>query len=177
MTKKQICVITLIIALFSVVIFAGYKHSTENVSSLSAQDLASVEKIQKELDVTKKEAEELKAEIQKLKGKPEVTYYVTAPTTEEAAETVKAEIASGSLAIPEEAREETDRTLVVPTEQTVDVYKINLRNNHKIKAGVSYVDDHAYLSAEYQAGRVEGIAHFDEGGLAGVSVMYTLKEW
>ena len=59
----------------------------------------------------------------------------------------------------------------------VDVYKISLRKAHKLKAGMTYVDDKSYLSAGYQAGRWEGLAHFDVNGFRGATVMYTLKEW
>ena len=73
----------------------------------------------------------------------------------------------------------SDRTIVTADKQLnkVDVYKISLRRAHKLKAGMTYVDDRAYLSAGYQAGRWEGLAHFDGSGFQGATVMYTIKEW
>lgn len=77
------------------------------------------------------------------------------------------------------ARVKSDRTVVTVDEerQKVDVYKINLRNNHKIKAGGTYIDGKPYLSIGYQAGRIEGIIHADVTGVQGGTVMYTIKEW
>lgn len=77
------------------------------------------------------------------------------------------------------ARVKLDRTVVTVDEerQKVDVYKINLRNNHKIKAGGTYIDGKPYLSIGYQAGRIEGIMHTDGTGVQGGTVLYTIKEW
>lgn len=61
--------------------------------------------------------------------------------------------------------------------QKVEVYKISLRKAHKLKAGMTYVKDKTYLSAGYQAGQWEGLAHFNAEGFKGATVMYTLKEW
>lgn len=110
---------------------------------------------------------------------PVVTYYVQAPTLEKAAtETAKA-IEAQSQTIPQAAAQKSDRTIVAADKQLnkVDVYKISLRRAHKLKAGMTYVNDKAYLSAGYQAGRWEGLAHFDGRGFQGATVMYTLKEW
>lgn len=142
----------------------------EEATRLSEANLSDSAEIQKQLDVTRKEAEELKKEITDLKNQPpSVTYYVSAPTVSDAADKVQKTVDTS----------DTDKTVVVPneTEQKVDVYKVNLRNNHKIKGGVTYVDEHSYLSAGYQAGRVEGIVHIDEHGMQGASVLYTIKEW
>lgn len=177
MNKEKILLALAIIASVALAFYCGSKYSDNDVKELSEADLANVEEIRKQLDVTKQEAEELKKEISEAKGKPNVTYYVQAPTVEQAADAVKQDIIDKSPNIPDAAKEDTDKTVVVPTAQTVDVYKINLRNNHKIKGGISYIDNHAYLSAGYQAGRVEGILHFDESGITGASVMYTIKEW
>ena len=110
---------------------------------------------------------------------PAVTYYVQAPTLEKAAtETAKA-IKTQSPAIPPAAVKKSDRTIVTADNKLnkVDVYKISLRKAHKLKAGMTYIDNKAYLSAGYQAGRWEGLAHFGEAGFKGATVMYTLKEW
>jgi hypothetical protein len=108
-----------------------------------------------------------------------VSYTVEAPTVESAAEKVTDQIKTGDTTIPKAAAAKTDRTAVVADtdKQKVDVYKINLRNNHKIKAGISYIDSKAYADVGYQAGRVEVIGHYGGENRNGVSVMYTLKEW
>ena len=61
----------------------------------------------------------------------------------------------------------------------VDVYKINLRWAHKLKAGMTYVNDKAYISTGYQAGRWEGLVHFDTRTMEppGGTITYTVHEW
>lgn len=110
---------------------------------------------------------------------PVVTYYVQAPTLEKAAtETAKA-IKNQSQAIPPAAAKKSDRTIVTADNKLnkVDVYKINLGKAHKVKTGFLFKDGRAYPSVGYQAGRWEGLAHFDETGFKGATVMYTIKEW
>lgn len=61
----------------------------------------------------------------------------------------------------------------------MDVYKINLRKAHKVKVGMTYLDNHAYLSTGYQAGKREGLIHFDNRTLEpiGGTITYTVLEW
>lgn len=61
----------------------------------------------------------------------------------------------------------------------VDVYKINLQKAHKVKAGMTYLDNHAYLSTGYQAGKWGGLIHFDNRTLEpiGGTITYTVLEW
>lgn len=176
MTKDDILSALPVIASFGLILYGVCSFTSEEATRLSEADLANTEEIQKQLDVTRQEAEELKAQIADLKNTPPaVSYYVAAPTVSAAAEKVQESISNGTA--PEEVLAPSDKTVIAEGEQKVDVYKINLRNNHKIKAGMSVVDDKAYLSVGYQAGRVEGILHFDGDGLNGASVLYTIKEW
>ena len=110
---------------------------------------------------------------------PNVTYYVSAPDLQTAADTTEAAIRNKDSRLPKEAVANSDRTVVTvdDTKQKVDVYKINLRNNHKVKAGGTYIDGKPYLSIGYQAGRVEGIVHADGTGVRGGTLLYTIKEW
>lgn len=75
--------------------------------------------------------------------------------------------------------ENTDRTVIsTDGKQTVEVYKINFRNNHKIKAGIGYINDKAYLIGGYQAGKFEGLLYSHNlSKLDGGSLIYTLREW
>ena len=87
------------------------------------------------------------------------------------------------------AREKTDRTVVTPItkdkdgkdlpadQQKVDVYKINLRKDHRIKAGASVIDGKALMTVGYEQGRFEALAHFDGGKYKGATVMYNVAEW
>lgn len=169
-TFEKILLGAFILTAAGLVIHGTINESRNEATGLTEANLNDSEEIQKKLDVSKQEAEELKREIAALKSQPpSVTYYVTAPTVSEAADKVKETVDTS----------DSDKTAVVPneTEQKVDVYKINLRNNHKVKAGISYVDDNAYLSAGYQAGKVECLVHLDGKGVQGASVLYTIKEW
>ncbi|MFR1191222.1 MAG: hypothetical protein ACLSDF_03960 [Megasphaera micronuciformis] len=96
-----------------------------------------------------------------------------------AADKTEQAIRKNDSQIPSAARAKSDRTVVTVDEenQKVDVYKINLRNNHKIKAGGTYIDGKPYLSIGYQAGRVEEIIHADGTGVRGGTLLYTIKEW
>ena len=138
--------------------------------------------IKKDLRVSDREATEIVTKIERIhdgKTAPNVSYYVTAPNLNAAADRTEQAIRKNDSQIPLAARAKSDRTVVTVDEakQKVDVYKINLRNNHKIKAGGTYIDGKPYLSIGYQAGRVEGIVHTDGTGVRGGTVMYTIKEW
>jgi len=114
---------------------------------------------------------------------------VQAPAVERAAQVVEKQIREDDPALPRAAREKSDRTVVtpiskdkdgkqLPTEkQKVDVYKINLRKDHRIKAGASVVDGRALMSLGYEQGRFEAPAHFDGGRYQGATVMYNVAEW
>ena len=112
---------------------------------------------------------------------PQISYYVTAPTVEKGAETVAKQIEEKSPEAPSGVLKKSDRTIITPNEekQKVDVYKINLRKAHKLKTGMTYLDNHAYLSTGYQAGRWEGLIHFDTRTLEpkGGTITYTVLEW
>ena len=138
--------------------------------------------VRKDLRVSDREASEIVTKIERIhdgKTATNVSYYVTAPNLNAAADRTEQAIRKNDSQIPSAARAKSDRTVVTVDEekQKVDVYKINLRNNHKIKAGGTYVDGKPYLSIGYQAGRVEGIIHTDGTGIQGGTLLYTLKEW
>lgn len=138
--------------------------------------------VKKNLHVDDKTAGELVTRIERIHEgnvSPNVTYYVSAPDLQTAANTTEAAIRNKDPRLPKEAVANSDRTVVTVDDkkQKVDVYKINLRNNHKIKAGGTYIDGKPYLSIGYQAGRVEGIVHTDGTGVRGGTVLYTIKEW
>lgn len=138
--------------------------------------------VKKDLRVSDREAAEIVTKIERIhdgKTAPNVSYYVTAPNLNAAADRTEQAIRKNDSQIPLAARAKSDRTIVTVDDerQKVDVYKINLRNNHKIKAGGTYIDGKPYLSIGYQAGRIEGIVHADGTGVRGGTVMYTIKEW
>lgn len=148
--------------------------------------------LRRQLDISHANAEALQkkiAEVQAERRAPAATYYVEASDVDQAAQVVERQIAEDSPTLPRAARENSDRTVVTPIktdkdgkerppeQQKVDVYKINLRKDHRIKAGGSVVDGKALMSIGYEQGRFEALAHFDGSRYKGVTVMYNVIEW
>ena len=145
-----------------------------------------------QLDISKSNAEALQkrlADVQAGQRAPSTTYYVSAPTVERAAQVVERQIKEDAPTLPRAAREKADRTVVTPItqdkdgqplppeEQKVDVYKVNLRKDRRIKAGASVIDGKALMSIGYEQGRFEALAHFDGARYKGMTVMYNVAEW
>lgn len=158
------------------------KQPSDEPVRIQFSDTEDKNSVKKDLRVTDKEAAEIVTKIERIhdgKTAPNVSYYVTAPNLTTAADRTEQAIRKNDSQIPLAARAKSDRTVVTvdDTKQKVDVYKINLRNNHKIKAGGTYIDGKPYLSIGYQAGRIEGIVHTDGTGVRGGTLLYTIKEW
>ena len=166
-------------------IYFAVQHEKKPVESpvqMRFSDTTDKIAVKKNLHVDDKTAGELVTRIERIHEgtvSPNVTYYVSAPDLQTAANTTEAAIRNKDPRLPKEAVANSDRTVVTvdDTKQKVDVYKINLRNNHKVKAGGTYIDGKPYLSIGYQAGRVEGIAHIGNSGRQGGTILYTIKEW
>ena len=170
--------VAVITAIAGAVIYDNNRKSKPVV--MTQQEATTPETVEKKVYVTPVESRSITREIERSADTPPaVTYYVQAPTVEKAAAETATAIKRQSPNLPAAATKKTDRTIVTAdtARQKVDVYKITLRKAHKIKTGMTYIDNHAYLSAGYQAGRWEGIAHFNAEGFKGATVMYTLKEW
>nr|DAQ95394.1 MAG TPA: hypothetical protein [Bacteriophage sp.] len=157
------------------------QEQTQDAAALRAQ-----------LDISRANANALQqrlAEVQAGQRAPTTTYYVSAPTVERAAQVVERQIREGDPTLPRAAREKTDRTVVTPItqdkdgkelppdDQRVDVYKINLRKDHRIKAGATIIDGKALMTVGYEQGRFEALAHFDGSRYKGATVMYNVAEW
>ena len=157
------------------------QEQTQDAAALRAQ-----------LDISRANANALQqrlTEVQAGQRAPSTTYYVSAPTVERAAQVVERQIREDDPTLPRAAREKSDRTVVTPitqdkdgkdlppTDQKVDVYKINLRKDHRIKVGASVIDGKALMSIGYEQGRFEALAHFDGGRYKGATVMYNVAEW
>lgn len=181
----RIALISILTAFCLGCIYFAVQHEKKPVESpvqMRFSDTTDKIAVKKNLHVDDKTAGELVTRIERIHEgtvSPNVTYYVSAPDLQTAADTTEVSIRNKDPRLPKEAVANSDRTVVTVDDkkQKVDVYKINLRNNHKIKAGGTYIDGKPYLSIGYQAGRVEGIAHADQTGVKGGTIMYTLKEW
>ena len=176
------CAITLFCLLGIYFAVHHVKQPSDEPTRMRFSDTADKNSVKKDLHVSDREASEIVTKIERIHDgttRPNVSYYVTAPNLTTAADKTEQAIRKNDSQIPKAARAKSDRTVVTVDEakQKVDVYKINLRNNHKIKAGGTYIDGKPYLSIGYQAGRIEGIVHTDGTGVQGCTVMCTIKEW
>ena len=196
--EHKMAVLAILLVLLVGIAYAVGRHSaaeqtaTEKLAVMMQEQTQDAERLRAQLDVSRANAEALQrrlAEVQAGQRAPTVTYHVTASTVERAAQVVERQIREDDPTLPMVAREKTDRTVVTPitkdkdgkdlppTDQKVDVYKINLRKDHRIKAGASVIDGKALMSIGYEQGRFEALAHFDGGRYQGVTVMYNVVEW
>lgn len=173
------------ILLLALAIAAGlvYYHDRQKEKApkvLTTEQVKDPDAVAKEVRVSQPAAQTIVREIERASGEaPAITYYVQSPTLDRAAETVQRQIETKSPEAPAGVLAKSDRTIVTADNKLnkVDVYKISLRKAHKLKAGMTYVDDKAYLSAGYQAGRWEGALHFDGQAVKGGTIMYTAIQW
>ena len=172
--------------------YAGHEVEQEKPAVMTQEETQDVKELKNRLDISTANANALEKRITAIQAgqrAPSTTYYVTAPTVERAAQVVERQIREDSPTLPRAAREKTDRTVVTPItkdkdgqdlpadQQKVDVYKVNLRKDHRIKAGATMVDGKALMTVGYEQGRFEALAHFDGGKYKGATVMYNVAEW
>ena len=190
-------ILCILLVLLVGIAYAVGRHSAadrvaEKPAIMTQEQTQDVRALRAQLDISKSDAETLQhrlAEAQAGQRAPTVTYPVTAPTVERAAQVVEKQIREDDPTLPRAAREKSDRTVVTPItkdkdgkdlpsdQQKVDVYKINLRKDHRIKAGASVIDGKALMSIGYEQGRFEALAHFDGSRYKGATVMYNVAEW
>lgn len=173
-------IVVAVIAAITIAIHWDREAHKEKPVVITQEEAKDPGAIEKRLNVTPIESRVITREIQRSSDTPPaVTYYVQAPTVKDAAERTATAIKAKDKTLPAAATAKTDRTAVIPNEsrQKVDVYKITLRKAHKIKTGMTYIDNKAYISAGYQAGRWEGTLHFDGDKIKGGSIMYTICQW
>ena len=171
---------------------ASEQATAEKPAVMTQEQTQDAKTLRAQLDISKSNAEVLQrrlADVQAGQRAPTVTYHVTAPTVERTAQVVERQIREDDPTLPRAAREKTDRTVVTPItkdkdgkqlpteQQKVDIYKINLRKDHRIKAGASVIDGKALMTVGYEQGRLEALAHFDGSRYKGVTVMYNIAEW
>lgn len=178
--------VCLAVALFAIAVTVYMrkeeKHVTEPLT-VKYEDSTNSEKMKKALDIDAGTSREITREIERIHDgdvRPVITYTVEAPTVEAAATETAKSIKEGDARLPAPALAQADRTVVTPdlNKQKVDVYKINLRKDHKIKAGLLSAGDKTYLGAGYQAGRWEGMIYTKSGhSIDAASVSYTIKQW
>ena len=171
---------------------AAEQTATEKPAVMTQEQTQDKAALRAQLDISRANAQALQQRLMETQAgqrAPTTTYYVSAPTVERAAQVVERQIREDSPTLPRAAREKTDRTVVTPItqdkdgkdlpadQQKVDVYKINLRKDHRIKVGASVIDGKALMSIGYEQGRFEALAHFDGGQYKGATVTYNIIEW
>ena len=186
-----VCLLIVCIA-YAVGRYAGHEAAEEKPALMRQEDTQDARKLKDRLDISTANAAALEKRITAIQAgqrAPSTTYYVTAPTVERAATVVERQIRTDDAALPMAAREKTDRTVVTPItkdkdgkdlpadQQKVDVYKINLRKDHRIKTGATIIDGKALMTVGYEQGRFEALAHFEGGKYKGATVMYNVAEW
>ena len=195
-THKTTCTVILAVLLvciaYAVGRYAGHEAAEVKPVVMTQAETQDVKELRNQLDISGRNAADLQrklADVQRGGQAPSTTYYVTAPTVERAATVVERQIRTDDPMLPRAAREKSDRTVVTPItkdkdgkdlpadQQKVDVYKINLRKDHRIKAGASVIDGKALMTVGYEQGRFEALAHFDGGKYKGATVMYNVAEW
>ena len=192
--KTALLVILLIMLLLILgIVFSRKEQPTpEKPVVMTQEETQDVKELRNQLDISERNAADLQrklADVQRGGQAPSTTYYVTAPTVERAAQVVEHQIREDAPTLPRAARERSDRTIVTPitkdadgkdlppADQKVDVYKINLRKDHRIKAGATMIDGKALMTVGYEQGRFETLVHFDGGKYKGATVMYNVAEW
>lgn len=173
-------ILLLVLTIAACLVYYYDQQKEEAPKVMTTEQVKDPDAVAKRVRVSQPAAREIVREIERTSGgTPAITYYVQSPSLGKAAETVQRQIETKNPEAPAGVLAESNRTIVTADKQLnkVDVYKINLRKTHKLKAGMTYVDDKAYLSAGYQAGRWEGLAHFNQNGFQGATLMYTIKEW
>jgi hypothetical protein len=179
--KKVLLVFLLLYVAVSVyLLYENWKNP--RVVTVTQKAAESVPATEKNLDIGEKPATNIVKYItlaEAGKEKPVAEFTIAGKTVESAAATVAAGIKDNNQNLAAAALEKTDKTEVVAdtTNQKVDVYKIDLKHKHEVKAGMTVADSHVYADVGYQAGRVEGIVHMNGQGIKGGTVMYTLAEW
>ena len=195
-THKTACTVILAVLLLGIAYavgrYAGHEAAEEKPALMRQEDTQDARKLKDRLDISTANAAALEKRITAIQAgqrAPTTTYYVTAPTVERAAMVVERQIRTDDAALPMAAREKSDRSVVTPIikdkdgkdlppdQQKVDVYKINLRKDRRIKAGASVIDGKALVTAGYEQGRFEALAHFDGGKYKGATIMYNVAEW
>lgn len=197
-TEHKTALLVILCLLLIGIAYAIGQHSapeqtaTEKPTVMTQEQTQDTAALRAQLDISRANANALQkrlAEVQAGQRAPTTTYYVSAPTVERAAQVVEKQIREDDPTLPRTAKEKTDRTVVTPitqdkdgkdlppAEQKVDVYKINLRKDHRIKTGASVIDGKALMTIGYEQGRFGALAHFDGGRYKGATVTYNIIEW
>ena len=191
-TALLVILLIMLLLILGIVFSSEEQPASEKPVVMTQEGTQDARELKDRLDISTENASALEKRITAIQAgqrAPSTTYYVTAPTVERAATVVERQIRTDDATLPMAAREKSDRTVVTPIikdkdgqdlpsdQQKVDVYKINLRKDRRIKAGASVIDGKALATIGYEQGRFEALAHFDGARCRGATVMYNVAEW
>lgn len=168
--------ILIILAIVGVSIYNS--HQVKKPVLLKQEQIKDPVKLANAIHITKDEAQQVVSKMET--AQPVTTYYVQAPTVEQAAKQTQRAIKYEDPALPKAATEKADRTAVVANtdEQKVDVYKIKLDKPHSILAGVTVMTNgEVYETVGYEDKRFEGLAHFKGSEFKGASALVKVVRW
>ena len=169
-------VILIILAIVGVSIYNS--HQVEKPVLLKQEQVKDPVKLANAIHITKDEAQQVVSKMET--AQPVSTYYVQAPTVEQAAKQTQQAIKHEDPALPKAATEKSDRTAVVANtdKQKVDVYKINLDKPHSIVVGVTVMTNgEVYETVGYEDKRFEGLALFKGSEFKGASALVKVVRW
>lgn len=177
--RHKIFIGGLILIILAIVgVFIYNSHQVKKPVLLKQEQLKDPVKLANAIHITKDEAKEVISK--KETAQPVSTFYVQAPTVEQAAKQTQQAIKRDDPALPKAATEKSDRTAVVPNteEQKVDVYKIKLDKPHSILAGVTVMTNgEVYETVGYEDKCFEGLAHFKGSEFKGASALVKVMRW
>ena len=191
-TALLVILLIMLLLILGIVFSSEEQPASEKPVVMTQEETQDARELKDRLDISTENASALEKRITAIQAgqrAPSTTYYVTAPTVERAATVVERQIRTDDATLPMAAREKSDRTVVTPIikdkdgqdlpsdQQKVDVYKINLRKDRRIKAGASVIDGKALATIGYEQGRFEALAHFDGARCRGATVMYNVAGW
>lgn len=177
--RHKILIGGLILIILAVVGVSIYNsHQVEKPVLLKQEQIKDPVKLANAIHVTKDEAKQVVSKMET--AQLVTTYYVQAPTVEQAAKQTQRAIKHEDPALPKAATEKADRTAVVANtdEQKVDVYKIKLDKPHSILAGVTVMTNgEVYETVGYEDKKVQGLAHFKGSEFKGASALVKVVRW
>jgi len=188
--KQMLCICIAVLLLFGIVAGAVYYHNAQESryqqAVLLTQDaLKNINTLQNQVHMNQQNALALQDKLKQVEAgniQPVTNYYVAAPTVAAAAEKVQEQLKNNDPALPLQALEKTDRTVVTPNieQQKVDVYKLNLYRNWYVGAGVGWHKGDFYIPIAAQRNfskdaAIEAQAHVNPSDIKDINggqVMY-----
>jgi hypothetical protein len=162
----NIAVFVLILALVAFIVY-WYTIALDNVKTLTPDEVKNPVAVADAIGVSKAVGAEIVDEIKEaVKHHPAVSYAVQADTPKEAAPIVERQIKEDKAPVK---LPPADKTIIVPTETKVDVYRINLRKDNGI--GIYASTESAGLLVQHKNVIIFGGPKYDGGYDVGAAYM------